>query len=160
MHIGLGHIGVYRLQYEIIRIGYFWNNITREIYNYAKQWVIFTTPNSNKLIKPTNKQILSYYPMERVEMDLIKLSKIHFENNTDYNYILCFVAHFRKYAKIYFTKTKEAEEILEHFKDYLSKVGKPSILQPDNGGKFCAKIIKNFLKNEGIISINSSSHRP
>ena len=67
-------------------------------------------------------------------MDLIKLSKIHFENDTDYNYILSFVDHFSKYTKIYFTKTKEAEEILEHLKDYLSKVGKPNILQSDNGG--------------------------
>ena len=98
--------------------------------------------------------------MERVEMDLIKLSNIHIKNDTDYNYILCIVDHFSKYAKIYFTKTKRSEEILELLKEYISKVGKPTILQSDNGGEFCANIIKNYLKNEGIIFINSSSRHP
>lgn len=112
-HIGLGHIGVNRLQYEIIRRGYFWNNITRDIINYAKQCVICTTHNANKPIKPANKQILSYYPMKRVEMDLIKLSKIHLKNDIDYNYILCIVDHFSKYDKIYFNKTKEVKKFLK-----------------------------------------------
>ena len=77
-------------------------------------------------------------------MDLIKLSKIHFENDTDYNYIICFADHFSKYSKVYFTKTKEDEEILELLKEYLSKVGKPTILKADNRHEFYDKIIKFF----------------
>ena len=38
LHIGLGHIEVNRLQYEIIGRGYFLNNITRDIYNYSKHY--------------------------------------------------------------------------------------------------------------------------
>ena len=55
----------------------------RNIKYYVKKFIICTTRNTNKPIKPANKQILSYYPMERVEKDLIKLGKINFENDND-----------------------------------------------------------------------------
>ena len=84
--------------------------------------------------------------MERVEMDLIKLSKIHIKNVIDYNYILCIADHFSKYAKIYFTKTKKSEEILEHLKEYTSKVGKPTILQSENEGILCKHYKKLFIR--------------
>ena len=44
----------------------------------------FYMTNNNILVKPINKQIISYYPMERVELDLTKLSKIYPKNKSKY----------------------------------------------------------------------------
>ena len=82
----LGHLGINRLQYEIRRRGYYWHGIKYDVINYIKSCTLCTQNNLNKPIKPNNKQILSYYPLERLQLDITYLSKIYPKNNYKYNY--------------------------------------------------------------------------
>ena len=160
IHIGLGHLGINRLQYEIFRRGYYWYGMTKDIINYVHSCILCTEIKLNKPVKPINKQIISYYPMERIVMDLTYLKKLYSKNNSKYNYIFCLTDHFSKMSKTYLTITKEAKEIIIYLKDFLDKYGNPKIIQSDNGGEFTANIIKNLLKDRNIIFINSSAHHP
>ena len=49
---------------------------------------------------------------------------------------------------------------MENIKNYINEVGAPEITQAGNGGEFVANIIKNYLKENDIIFINSSPHHP
>ena len=159
-HIKYGHIGINRLNYEIFRHGYYWNNMSIDISNYIKRCVICNTHKLGKKIKPNNKQIISYFPLERVELDLTYLSKLYPKNNSEFNYLLCAIDHFSKYAKTYLMKTKSSEEVLKYLKSFINEIGTPHIIQTDNGGEFTAKIIKNYLKEKKILFINSSAYHP
>ena len=74
--------------------------------------------------------------MERVELDLTKLSKIYPKNKNKYNFLFCIIEHFSKYAKKYLTETKESKEILDNLKLYLNEIGKPEIIQSNKEGEF------------------------
>ena len=160
IHKGLGHIGINRTQYEIFRRGYYWNNMSVDINNFIKKCIICTSSNANIQINPINKQIVSYHPLERIELDITSLSKIYPKNKSEYKYLLCIVDHFSKFAKTYLQISKESKEVLENIKNYINEVGTPEIIQTDNGGEFIANIIKNYLKENDIIFINSSPHHP
>ena len=56
--------------------------------------------------------------------------------------------------------TKEAKEVLNYLKKFIDEYGKPNIVQSDNGGEITANIIKNYLKEEGILFINSGVSHP
>lgn len=120
--------------------------MTLEISNFIKKCIICTTTKLGKKFKPNNKQIISYFPLERVEIDLNYLNKIYSHNKSQYNYLLCIIDHFSKYAKTFLMETKEAKEVLKYLKIYIDTIGTPKIIQSDNGGEFTAKIIKDFLK--------------
>ena len=154
VHKDLGHLGCNRLQYEIFK-GYYWNNITKDIPEYISKCISCNSTNLNKTIKPTNKQILSYYQRERIEMDITYLAKLYPKNKFDYNYLLYVVDHFSIFTKAYLLKSKEANEVLKNLKSYINDFGKSTMIQTDNDSEFRANIIKNYLKEQNIIFINS-----
>ena len=96
LHNGLGHIGIIRLLFEIEKRGFYWNNIYNDVKKFISTCVICTTHKSNKFKKPMQNQIISYSPLERVEMDITYLNKLYPKNTSEYKYILCFVDHFSK----------------------------------------------------------------
>ena len=131
-----------------------------DISNYIKRCILCNTHKLGKKIKPNNKQIISYFPLERVELDLTYLAKLYPKNNSEFNYLLCAIDHFSKYAKTYLMITKSSEEVLKNLKSFINEIGTPHIIQTDNGGEFTAKIIKNYLKEKKILFINSSLYHP
>ena len=64
-----------------------------------KTCILCNINKSKNFIKPVNKQILSYNPLERVEMDVTYLNKLFPKIKSPFNYILCFVEHFSKLCK-------------------------------------------------------------
>ena len=50
-------------------------------------------------------------------------------------------------------KSKSSEEVLANIKTFIIEVGKPQIMQSDNGGEFKANIIIDFMKEENIFSL-------
>ena len=74
--------------------------------------------------------------MERVELDLIKLSKIYHKNKSKYNYLLCIVEHFSKFAKCLLLEMKESTEVSKNQKIYLKEIGKSELIQSDNCCEF------------------------
>ena len=99
IHKRLGHIGINRTKYEIFRCGYYWNNMSVDVNNFITKFIICTRCNANIQIKLINKQIVSYHPLERIELDITSLSKIYPKNKSEYKYLLCIVDHFSKFAK-------------------------------------------------------------
>ena len=134
--------------------------MSKDIRLFIKNFANCTIIKSNKPLKPLNKQIISYFPLERLELDLTYLSKIYPKNASKYKYIFSIVDHFSKYAKAYLLVTKEAKEVLNYLKKFIDEYGKPNIVQSDNGGEITANIIKNYLKEEGILFINSGVSHP
>ena len=116
--------------------------MTLDISNFIKKTVICTTTKLAKKIKPNNKQIISYFPLERVELDLTYLNKIYPHNKSQYNYLLCIIDHFSKYAKTFLMETKEAKEMLKYLKIYIDTIGTPKIIQSDNGESLLLKLLK------------------
>ena len=57
-------------------------------------------------------------------------------------------------------KSKSSEEVLANIKTFIKEVGKPQLMQSDNGGEFKANIIIDFMKEENIFFINSSPYHP
>ena len=92
-----------------------------------------------------------------MEPDLTYLSKLYSNNTSEFNYLLCIIDHFSKFAKTYLLKSKESSEVLKYIKLYITEFGSPHIIQSDNGGEFTAKIIKNYLKEQKILFINPLS---
>ena len=87
LHKGLVHIGITRLFFEIEKKGFYWNNIFNDVKKYIYSCKACTTSKLNKFIKPIHTQILSYSPLERVEMDITYLNKIYPKNESNYKYI-------------------------------------------------------------------------
>ena len=56
--------------------------------------------------------------------------------------------------------TKTGIEAFASFKEFLKLIGKPDILQTDNGGKFNNEEMKIFLKNQEIEYIWGSPYHP
>ena len=54
--------------------------------------------------------------------------------------------------------TKTGIEVLASFKEFLKLIGKPDILQTDNGGEFNNEEMKVFLKNQKIKYIRGSPY--
>ena len=125
-----------------------------------KTCILCNINKSKNFIKPVNKQILSYNPLERVEMDVTYLNKLFPKIKSAFNYILCFVDHFSKFCKCYLLKNRSSVEVLDKIKKFIDEISKPDVLQSDSGGEFKAKKIINFLESENILFINSSSHHP
>ena len=51
-------------------------------------------------------------------------------------------------------------KIKDYQKNYISSIGKPTIIQSYNGGEFTSKLFKNFLNENWIKLINSSAYHP
>ena len=54
--------------------------------------------------------------------------------------------------------TKTGIEVLASFKEFLKLIGRPDILQTDNGGEFNNEEIRVFLKNQKIEYIRGSPY--
>jgi len=92
------------LQHEIIRRGLYINKITDLIKNVLKHCGICAIHKLNKYIKPKNVQILSKYPLERVQADLTYFHKKIELYELKEKYLLNFVDHFSKFTKSYFNR--------------------------------------------------------
>ncbi len=76
LHKRLGHIGITLLFFEIEKKGFYWNNIFNVVKKYIKSCKLVLL-QLNKFIKISHTQIISYTPLESVEMDIIYLNKIY-----------------------------------------------------------------------------------
>ena len=114
-----------------------------DIKKFFKNYVICTTNKLGKKIKHNHKQIISYFPLERVEMNLTYLLKLYPNNKSEYNYLLSIIDHCSKFAKTYLMKTKESNEVLKHLKLFINEIGSPHIIQSEEGNLegYASKII-------------------
>ena len=72
-------------------------------------------------------------------MDITYLKKLGTKNKSKYNYLLCLVDHFSKYAQFYLFKNKETKEVVQNLRIYIKEIGTPKILQSDMKGNLKLK---------------------
>lgn len=103
----------------------------------------------NNYIKPEHIQIISNYPLERVQIDITYFNKKIELEHLNYKYLLNFTDHFSKYSKGYL-ENKTSELVLEKLKNFIKEIGKPKIIQTDNGSEFLSNNFILFCKENSI----------
>ena len=78
-------------------------------------------------------------------------------------YYVTFINDFTRYTCVYFSRNKS--EVLEKFKNFYNKSlngsGKTiKVIRTDNGGEYCSKEFKFFLKDHGILHQLTLPHDP
>ena len=159
-HIELLHLGKHMLQYEIVNRGFYIYNITNLIDNVIKECKYCIMNKISNFIKPQNQQIISKKPLERVQADITYFNKNIELKDLKYKYLLNFLDHFSKLAKSYIINNKKTETVIEKFEDFINKIGKPDIIQTDNGGEFVSNKFKNFCNDNNIKLVNGAPYHP
>lgn len=96
------------------------------------------------------RPIIVKNPGELIQADLIDMQK-HKRKNKNFAYILIAVDAFTKYAVAVPIKTKGAKHMLEGFEQLIKGFKfKIRACQSDNGLEFFNKLVKGFLKANGI----------
>ena len=70
--------------------------------------------------------------------------------NNGFNYMLCIIDIFSRFAWVVPLKTKEAQEVIRAFKSVLRKGRRPQRLRTDAGSEFKNKYFAQFMKDEKI----------
>lgn len=112
--------------------------------------------------KVVNKPIITRYPNERWQIDLVDVA-VYAPKNKNFKYILTVIDNFSKYVFAMPLKNKTAEDILEAMMDIISNQADetyPSIIQSDNGGEFKNALFREWAKNNRIKLKLSMSYQP
>ena len=91
--------------------------------------------------------IIAMFPFERVQMDLIDMSKFHMKNH-GYNWILQLIDIFSRKIFVYLLKSKNIEDIKEPLENFLSKYNVFNIIS-DNESGFKSSDIQELLSDYG-----------
>ena len=148
------------LQYEITRRGLYINRITNYIKGFVENCETCIIHKLNNFIKPEPIQIISNYPLERVQIDITYFNKKIELEDLHYKYLLNFTDHFSKYSKGYLLENKTSELVLEKLKHFIKEVGRPKIIQTDNGSEFSSNKFILFCKENSIKLTHSSPYHP
>lgn len=78
-------------------------------------------------------------------------------------YFLLSVDDYSRMSFVYFMKQKN--EVFKYFREFKAMAEKQKnanikILRTDNGGKFCSKVMEDFLKSSGIVHQKTNSYTP
>ena len=112
--------------------------------------------------KVVNKPIITRYPNERWQIDLIDVGS-YASKNRNHKYILTVIDNFSKYVFAIGLKNKTAETILEGMLDIIENQAEhthPRIIQSDNGGEFKNEIFQQWAKDNKITLKLSMSYQP
>ncbi|CAG8507395.1 5687_t:CDS:1 [Ambispora gerdemannii] len=93
--------------------------------------------------------VVSYGPMEHLQMDLVDFTAYK-EQNDGFAWLLTIVCIFSKFFWAIPLKTKETVIIEDALVSLFAQWGVPSILQSDNDKEFVSNIIKNICMALGI----------
>ena len=112
--------------------------------------------------KIVNKPIITRYPNERWQADLIDV-EAYAKDNQNHKYILTIIDNFSKYVFAKGLVKRDAVSILEAFEDIIENQALhtyPKIIQTDNGGEFKNKTFQDWAKLNDIKLKLSLSHTP
>ena len=105
-----------------------------------------------KYRKPKFPPIKVYKQNELFEMDLIFFTDNGMaEENDGYQYAICIIDCFTKYAWVIPIKNKKSETITSEINKLFSKLPSlPENIRTDKGGEFASKIFKKFVESKNI----------
>lgn len=95
-------IGLNRLLFEIERRDIYANNLKIEIENIKKNCAIYVIHKLNNFIKPANKQIISRFPLDRVQIDITYFGNKIKIKELQNKYLLTLIDHFINLVKLMF----------------------------------------------------------
>jgi hypothetical protein len=116
------------------------------------------TKNPTKI---TNKPIITEYPNDRWQSDLIDMSNVA-KHNSSQNWILTVIDNFSKYVFAVPLPNKNAETILKGFQDIINDQAEgtiPKTLQTDNGAEFVNSTIQDWAKQQNIHLSRSATYQ-
>ena len=87
-------------------------------------------------MQPGHTPIISKYPGERIQIDLIILTSCNPLSNGGYKYILTVKDHFSTFVWLRKLKRKNKNAVFKKLKNIFRDFRAPDILQADNGGEF------------------------
>ena len=159
-HVSVGsHLSIKRTTEQVLESGYRWENMDSDISEMISRCEICGTRGSKPRKNIATKHIESHRAKERYQADIVFLSD-YLVGNEGQRYLLTIVDHFSKFGYATLMHTKTGIEVLASFKEFLKLIGKPDILQTDNGGEFNNEEMKVFLKNQKIEYIRGSPYHP
>ena len=112
--------------------------------------------------KVVNKPIITTYPNQRWQIDLIDVESYATKNKNN-KYILTVIDNFSKYVFAIGLKSKTAESILEGMMDIIENQAEgthPRIIQSDNGGEFKNEMFEEWARVNKITLKLSMSYQP
>jgi hypothetical protein len=108
----------------------------------------------------TRKPILAYYVNEIWCIDLIDMQS-YVGHNSNYKYIFTCVDVFSRRVWLRPLKNKTQESIVQVIQDILQEASHdPRIILCDNGTEFKNKLLKTFLKQQGILIYHTATYSP
>lgn len=93
--------------------------------------------------------IVAFHPHEKIQMDLIDMSKFK-NNNKGFAYLLFVIDVFTRQVYIYPIKNKTISEIENQLEKHFSSINKPSYITSDSEPAFLSKQIQELLNNNNI----------
>ena len=154
------HSNIEKMRDKILEKGYYWNSIKNDCRDFIRNCVNCTkvTPNNKKCgICP----IITEFPLERIQMDLLELPFEIKECFKPFIYLLNVVYHFSKIAWSFPLKSKSGEKVLDNLKKLLSNlILKPKKFNTDNGGEFKNSEMEGYLKQNNIEFVHGRPSHP
>ena len=100
-------------------------------------------------------------PFEIVHSDVC--NSMHVNSHGNSKYFVTFVDDYSRYVHVYFIKSKD--EVLEKFKEFANYAANTTgknvkVLRSDNGGEYCSKAFKAYLKESGIVHQTTVPYNP
>ena len=159
-HVSVGsHLSIKRTTEQVLESGYRWVNMDSDISEMISRCEIYGARGSKSRKNIATKHIESHRTKERYQADTVFLSD-YLVGKTGQRYLLTIVDHFSKFGYTTLMHIKTGIEVLASFKEFLKLIGKPDILQSDNGGEYNNEEMKVFLKNQKIEYIRGSPYHP
>lgn len=112
--------------------------------------------NEASVMRAPLNPIVSYSPMERVQMDLVDLRK---HPSGEYHWFVHLKDHFGKMSWAYPLEGKYSVPIAKILCDWMRFNGIPQMIQCDNGKEFKGAVIR-LLKKRGVIMVNGRPRHP
>lgn len=109
--------------------------------------------------KSKQKPITSGFPFERIQIDLVDLSRYESEND-GFKFLLNVIDVYSKFAFSIPLKNKSGEAVLREMERLCLNFGFPKILQCDNGKEFINKNILEFWEQNKVIVKRSRPRHP
>ena len=139
---------------------YYWDGMYNDANKYVKACTICVQTHRNPIKKQKIKQIICNKPKERFIVDLCEIESDLITEECPYRYTCDIIDHFSKYCCSYPLLNKKAITVLGAIINFINAVGKPEIIQADNGKEFKNSHLIKYCHDNNITLLHSRPRHP
>ena len=151
IHEILGHPGGHRML-DFIRIRYFWPNMFSDIKSFVRNCQLCSLSKSYSYFQNKEYQFHGDYPFQKISIDV--KGPVHVTKG-GYRYILVIKDSYSGYCSFYPLTSKQSENILDRFVEFICIFGKPMCVLSDGGLEFSA--LRKFCEEHHISHASCSA---